>query len=159
MKIVGYCGEWKPQAVTRLVTYAVQACRQFALVAAEYREDEAMEVLHDLMPYLVMAETVSAWPGTIKLDGETRRMLKFRIEPAVISMLVEDIMPVLFLPAPPIEDLGMLRADGRPYLVMITHEQDVFLKLESQELGMLASAIGSRDLQIQGDDEVPDEAY
>jgi len=159
MKIVGYVGDWNPQSVARLVAYAAPACRQFTLVAAKSREDEAMAVLHDLMPYLVISETVSAWPGTIKLDGETRRMLKFKAEPAVMRMLVEEIMPVLFSSDPPIEDLGMLRADGRPYLVMISHEQDVFLKLEPQEIDMLASAVGTRDVRIQGDDEVPDETY
>jgi len=44
-------------------------------------------------------------------------------------------------------------------LIMISHEQDIFLKLEPREFDMLVSDVGPEDLQLQGDDEVPGETY
>lgn len=159
MKIVEYSGDWSLHSVTQLVEYAAPACRQFTVVVAQDRENEATGILHDLMPYLVISKTVSAWPGTIKLDGEVRRMLKYSAEPTAIRKLVEDLMPVLFSSDPVIEDLAMLRADGRPFLIMITHEQEVFLKLEPQDYDLFPSVLVARDFQTQGDDEAPDEVY
>jgi len=159
MKIVDYCCGWNMEKVVALVACAARVCTEFTLVAAEHREDEATALLRDLLPYLASTEAVSAWPGTIKLDGETRELMKFRVDPASVRRLIDDIMPVLFGPDPAIEDLGMLRSDGRPYLVMITHERDVFLKLEPSELSVLASAVGAQNLRVQGEDEVPEERY
>jgi len=159
MKIVGYCGDWNLQSVTRLVALIAPSCDQFTLVAMKGREEEVLGALSKIMPYWISTQIVTAWPGTIHLGGETRSMMKFTIEPVSIRLLVDDIMPMLFSFDPPMEDLGLLRSDGRPCLVMISHEKDVYMKLEQQEFDALPHVIGVEYLRIQGDDEYPGETY
>lgn len=159
MPIVGYHGEWTPSALARIVLHGAEHCQYFVLVVAKGRSSEAVELLHDLMPYLVARRIVKAWPGTMKLAGEASEMLKFEVNRNTVEVLVGAVLPVLFMPDPPVEDLSLLRLNGRPWFIMITHERDAFLKLEAQEIERVRAAIGADNLVVEGDDEFPEEKY
>jgi hypothetical protein len=159
MKIVEYKGDWAASALAEIAVWSARFCRYFNLLVAKGRRDEAMHLLHDLMPYLVARQVVNAWPGTVKLDGETCEMLKFEANQTTVEILVRKVLPALFLPEPLVEDFSMLRIDGRPWFVTITHERDAFFKLEPYEIDALTAAIGADNFVVQGDDELPEEKY
>lgn len=135
-------------------------------MAGPDKASEAKAAVSCLQEWLVSAEHVSAWPGTVQLGDPAmfpdaiRELFKFTITPTSMDMLMERTVPRMFQESPgAVEDLGFLRADGRPWVVTITHEKDAYLKLESDEIDAVTREIGSRRLRLRGDDEMPDERY
>jgi hypothetical protein len=159
MKIVGYKGAWSGEALAAIIRYSITKCRYFVLIVMDERAVEAVELLNQLRPFVDSSALVSAWPGTVKLGGERFEMLKFNATKSSCELLINDVLRALFEKGPPVEDLSLLREDGRPFLVTITHEREAFFKVEPREVHELMEAIGAANLVEEGDDQLPGETY
>lgn len=92
------------------------------------------ELLAKLEPYLIDASEQSEWPGT-QLFGSTVTVYKFRFN-FESAQLVKDAATRLYdwvHPELP-EDPCILRSDGTPWLVTISHELFACLELTRAEL-------------------------
>jgi hypothetical protein len=159
MKILGYKGEWNSTALAKLVECSTRHCQYIVLVIPENHIAKEVGLLEQLMPYLIVRRVVSAWPGTVKLSGEQREMLKFSANDASYGILIDQVLPEMFQMTPVIEDVSLLRDDGRPFLITITHEHDAFFKVEPTEVAELIAAVGAENVIDVGEDRIPEEKY
>jgi len=96
-------------------------------------EEKGRAVLAKLAPYLLDVTHRSAWPGTRLLD-DTAAVHRFRFNFASAE-IVKDAATRLYdwvQPELP-EDLCILRGEGTPWLVTITHEKYSCLYLNEEE--------------------------
>jgi hypothetical protein len=89
--------------------------------------------MEDLEPFVVSRTDESEWPGT-RLFDETASVSRFllRSETARILGKVADGLYEWVQPDLP-EDLCIMRADGSPWLVTISHEREAYLQLSDYE--------------------------
>ena len=159
MKIVGYTGEWTSDALANVVRFCAARCKYFLLIRVDAANAALETPLDELRQYMHSRTHVTAWPGTVKLSGDQHEMLKFNATEASCDILINRVLPELATAAPRVEDLSLLREDGRPFFVTITHEHDAFFKIDEAEMHELATAIGVDNLVEEGDDQLPEETY
>jgi len=159
MKIIGYTGEWTIEALAKIIRFSATRCTYFVLMSANTESVEAPKPLDELRQFLRSSTLVTAWPGTVRINGEPCLLRKFIATKESCDALIEKVVPELLRDTSTIEDLSLLRADGRPFFVTITHEHDAFFKVRQDECEELESAIGISNLAEQGDDQLPDETY
>jgi len=98
--------------------------------------DAGGKVLELLRAWNGTEQMASEWPGTRLLKG-TAALLTFDLNRE--SLLLLRSVPGLYSWQQPDlpEDLCLLRADGTPWLVSISHENDAYLNLEEAEAALL----------------------
>jgi hypothetical protein len=159
MRIFDYRGEWNAQPIGRIIRRSAKLWETFLLVMVQDRGDEAAEHLSDLMPHLVSRRLTNAWPGTVQFSDKKHELLKFAANPASLNILVDTVLPSMFEESAPVEDLSLLRGDGRPLFVTIIHERDAYFKAEPSEVPELINSVGSHHLSDAGEDQMADERY
>ena len=106
----------------------------FVLRSGEALGETVAALLSTLEPHLVSRENVREWPGTRLLD-ETAEACAYHVN-AVTLATIENAAPALYhwlhpdLP----EDLCVIRPDGSPLLISISHEHDAYLNITEREL-------------------------
>jgi len=159
MLVAGYQGEWNTPTLVELIRRSVPYCDYFLLMVVQGREHDAHNLIRDLKCYLVTHRMVDVWPGTVSLDGKLHEMLKFTLNENSLHILVDKILPETFQPEPALEDISLLRADGRPFLVTITHERDAFFCLDPEEWAAFTAGFGPYQLIIQAEAPALPEKY
>lgn len=92
-----------------------------------------VEFLKRVHPFVISAEEQSRWPGT-ELIGHKATVIRFRYGEGVIDELVNATSHLYGWIEPELpEDLCLIRPDGRPWLVSISHEKDSYLDLDQGE--------------------------
>jgi hypothetical protein len=93
--------------------------------------------LRRAQPFLIEKQSVTQWPGTIRLDGPAVTLLRYRVTSGSLALLKEAADSLYgwlsWSDRPLPEDLGFTRADGRTLLTSVAHEQDAWLELEPDE--------------------------
>ncbi len=94
-------------------------------------------ILQQLKPFFIKEVEQSIWPGTI-VYNETARVLYYRFDHetrVVLKKLGIGLLDWLAPDAP--EGLSLLRADGSPFFVSISHEEDCYFKIADEELELI----------------------
>ena len=142
--------EPRGEVYERLITLARGNCDQFILVTRHSIGLEApgVETLQRLNPELIARDERSEWPGTQIFDDMATVFL-FRLNQRTTDVL-QDVASSLFAWQQPRfpEDLCLLRADGEPWLVTISHERDAYFVLSSAEHLELSGAIPELRLEL-----------
>ncbi len=102
---------------------------------------QGIEALHQLQPYLLEQTETSKWPGT-ELLGSTAFVFYYNFSPEceiVLERAVDALYSWLQPDLP--EDLCLIRPDGHPYLVSISHEHYNYLNLTDSEKRSLEEAL------------------
>lgn len=132
----------------RLIETALRRCTGFLVVVRKTvtLAVSARRTLKELDPFLEGTSEQAEWPGTQLTDGRAAvsRYRLNRDSAVVLSQAANGLYGWLQPELP--EDLCLLRADGTPWLVTISHERDAFLVLASDEFDALRSALP--DLQL-----------
>ena len=85
----------------------------------------------------------SEWPGT-RLLGETATAHQFAYTPELVSIMKRFSHRLFQWVQPELpEDLCLLQAENRPWLVSIAHERDAYFLLEESQFGELSAAVPS----------------
>jgi hypothetical protein len=94
-------------------------------------------VLERLTPFLIDRREAEEWPGT-KLHGGFARVSRFSLgrESASIICAATDHLYGWRQPDLP-EDLCILRRNGDPWLITISHEEDCYFRMTSEEKARL----------------------
>lgn len=101
-----------------------------------------------LKPYLLSANRESEWPGTRLLE-DTALVSSFSMRPETAKILGEAVEGLFDWIEPELpEDLCILRPDGSPWLVTISHEQDAYFQLSDKEKGELTELVPDLRLVI-----------
>lgn len=167
MKIVDYHGELSVRSIAPLVEWAMGRCTAFTVIARLDEIESAERILSPLMSDLIERRRTNVWPGT--RSAQFVELFKFELSDRAKPFLLADLFPTVIaaelpgpddgVPWPPVEDLSLLRSDGRPMLITITHEYDVYLKLSPDEFAALRSEVGGENLSTSSEDCLPDEQY
>lgn len=134
------------------IDLATDVCSTFLLVLRSANLNlRGRSVLESLGPKLIKEENASEWPGTrlkrdrarvfyFSLDAESSRLLK-----GAANGLYEWLQPNLP------EDLCFLKSDESPYLVTISHENDSYLVLSSEERDYLTRRLPKLSALVHDD--------
>lgn len=125
------------EVLHQLLEYALTQCKQFLLVTQETElKESGIQVLKNLEPFLLQKSEESQWPGTLLCGegagGATVYQYKYCPESAAIIKGVARGLYDWLGPDLP-EDLCLMRSDGSPWLVTISHEKDAYLELSVEE--------------------------
>lgn len=132
-----------------LIDYSIQYCNSFLLViqGVEWFNNSAFQFLERSSPYLKEKKSASEWPGT-KLGSiedlveEKATVYYFNLNSKSSSLLKEVANGLYDWLQPDLpEDLCLLRPDGSPWLVSISHEKDSYLELTREEKILIEKAI------------------
>jgi hypothetical protein len=127
----------------QLIDYSLDYCTIFLLVTRHSISvsKSAKDVLDRLQSFLFYQQEEASWPGTELLEG-TATVYRYRLTPESASILT-DVADGLFSWTQPQlpEDLILIRDDGSPLLVSISHEKDGYLELSTEERSDLISRI------------------
>jgi hypothetical protein len=120
---------------SKLLLYSLKTCKTFILVLQPtiFVNNSAKNVIDELRPYLIEKCAQSEWPGTKLLDS-TALVYYFDLNKDSaehLSKASTDLYSWL-LPNLP-EDLCLIKDDGNPWLVTISHEKDAYLLLSEEE--------------------------
>lgn len=122
-----------------LLEIAQLHCRQFLCVVRPSLDlsEQAAAFLARCQPYLLLKTARSEWPGTQLLE-DVATIYTFELGDYTASLLREaaDGLQSWLQPDLP-EDLCLLRANGTPWLVSITHEGDYYFELSAAERSSL----------------------
>ena len=106
--------------------------------------DPGQRVMAELHPYLLSKDRKTQWPGTMLFGDESALVSRFSLTPrtsAILGGAVEGLFEWIGPGFP--EDLSILRADGSPWLVTISHERDAYLELRDWERATLTEHVPS----------------
>lgn len=142
-------------------------CTAFTVIARLDEIERAEQILSPLMSDLIERRRTNVWPGT--KSAQFVELFKFELSDRAKPFLLADLLPAMIaaeppepddgVPCPPVEDLSLLRSDGRPMLITITHEYDLYLKLSPDEFAALRSEVGGESLFASSEDCLRDERY
>lgn len=98
-------------------------------------EPSGQAFLDQLQPFVLSRESRSEWPGT-RLYENTAEVIEFRLteESAALLVAVSSAGLLDWMQPELPEDLCLLRDDGDPFFVSITHEGSAALYLRNEEL-------------------------
>lgn len=120
------------QAYRDLVEHAAARSKFFGVIQRDEESRADASMLAPITQDLEEWSRVSAWPGTILLDGEAI-CSKYRLSPRSVALLKEVVSSLYSWITPFPEDLHFIRTDGTVFLGTIAHEADAFLELDDIE--------------------------
>lgn len=152
MKIFDFLFELKAEFYQSIIDDAKIFCDHFLLIERKEIPLNSLgqKILNDLNPFLLKKTEKSEWPGTKLLNG-TAWVYEFQLNTESANILKKRAKSILDWQSPNLpEDLCFLRMDESPWLISITHEDDVYLKTTIQEIQMLSnnsrSSISVKDI-------------
>ena len=99
-------------------------------------------ILTRLRPFIVAETRESRWPGTMLLDDQTASIFRFSICADSVNVLLHSARRLYDWQQPERpEDLGLVRANGTPFLISIAHESEAYLVATDNELERLRKAV------------------
>ena len=128
----------------KLMDYSLTACDTFFFVVQDFKwDDSARKIRMELNPFLQRKSIESEWPGTKLGPGPGGAVVyRYKLSPESVAILKNVAQGLYNWVQPRLpEDLCLLRPDGSPWLVTISHERDSYLELTSQEKDHLLAAI------------------
>jgi hypothetical protein len=139
-----------------LIDYSTRYCDTFLLVIQDpdWFELSAWDMLSRLGPFLKEKFLSLEWPGTILGNGDISKsdhgdntstgptIYKYYLNKETAEILKNATHGLYSWIQPNLpEDLSLLRPDGSPWLVSITHERDGYLELSTDEKEQLFEAL------------------
>ncbi len=134
----------EPRTVALLLEYSLGVCSHLLLV--ERHEEDALgeeghRILAKLAPFLDSEQESNAWPGTV-LHGPKAIVRRYRWVTESRDILAEGPLSLEQWRHPDrLEDPCLLRISGEPWLVTISLEEDVYMKLSEQEYADLVASV------------------
>lgn len=113
-------------------------CSQFSLVLRDKVElsRKGISFLEELQPYFVEARRSSSWPGTELINGEaTIQTYKVCKETVALIKTVGNLFNFVSPEYP--EDVCFYESDGKPWLITIAHENDLYFSVGPKDLEIL----------------------
>ncbi len=123
-----------------LLEFASTYCDTFQLVVRETigLDASAKQILKSLEPFLIKESDESEWFGTQLLDGSKAKVFIFTLTNETLTLLKSESYSLFTWIQPKLpEDITLIRRNGQPFLVSISHEADGYLLLSSQEKFLL----------------------
>ena len=113
----------------------------------------------EILSHHIKKVNTNAWPGTISKEKDIS-LYYFNLVPDLIETLLKYIPTLSDWSAPNYpEDLSLIRDNGKPFFVSISHEKYNFFKLEDSELASLKELLGNSDFHLVGEDNCPNEKF
>lgn len=109
------------------------------------------EILKNLSPFLVSEGDVTEWPGT-KLYHGTAKNYVYKLSQESASILLNYTNDIFDWGQPDLpEDLCLLRDDYTALFVSISHENDVYFELTSEDVRMMDKLVPTIKLRPQNE--------
>lgn len=107
---------------------------------------EGRGVLSELSPYLRSASYASEWPGTRLDGGAAGHVHRYHLTPPVLDVVTSATDRLFGWRSPGLpQDIALMRSDGSPFLVTVTHQEWAALELDADE----EDALGDLDLGLR----------
>lgn len=104
-------------------------------------DDRGQALLRELQQYVIERHVGSAWPGTV-LHGDSATIIRLSAVPPVIEKIGRASEGLFGWVQPDLpEDPCLLRADGSPLLVTVSHERDAYLELTDEEQASITKTL------------------
>lgn len=125
---------------TELLNYSLNACDKFSLVERNFeKSDEFQKAMEILDKFLIQKEKTNKWPGTELLGSLDYGMVNYyELNHKSVDILL-NLSNRLYdwnYPERP-EDLILIRKDGNPWLVTISHEEDAYFEMTEDEMKLI----------------------
>ncbi len=135
--------EPSPSAFCDILDYGVGKCGSLLLVIQPLNRmsPDGVAVLKKLEPYLAEKKVTNKWPGH-KMSAGNALVHKYKYEDPFVKA-IQDINDHLYgwlQPNFP-EDICLMRENGEPWFVSITHEKDSYFSLLEEEKNALVQKI------------------
>lgn len=146
--------EPKGETYRRILDLALHSCNQALLVLRDSGNinQHGTQLLKALEPFLFQKlPGTTQWPGTVLhysdlFPDNTATVYYFRFCPESARILKDSVEGLYSWRQPECpEDLCLLRQDGSPWLVSISHEEDSYFELTAQEKDQLLSHVPDLD--------------
>lgn len=112
---------------------------------------KAKSFLRRVDAFLVSTEETSNWPGTVLFE-ETAKVFRFTFNEPVRELLLEFSDSLFSWRQPDLpEDLCLLRPNGDPWLLTVSHESDAALLLSESEHAELSRVYPSIARRLSAD--------
>jgi hypothetical protein len=118
-----------------LITFPLPFCSELVMVVnkPDGLSEYGRAVQQELRPFLIQQVKTSEWPGTILLKGEVA-LFRYRYDAGSAAILARVANRLYEWLAPKLpEDRSLLRPNGRPWLVVISHERDAYIDITDEE--------------------------
>ena len=138
-----------------LLALGEAACSEALLVIRDGIElsDEGRKLVERLSPHVIEQARSSEWPGT-RLLTPSATVIKFAYTSESAELLKSSSEGLFDWRQPQLpEDLSLLRPNGDPWLVTISHEQDAFLDLSEIELASIRRTLPRLAVALHADDD------
>lgn len=121
----------------KILDCCVQFCTKLVLVGRDHHSADSemlSTTLAKLKPFLEKEENATEWPGT-ELFDETGIVRTYIFDKEMVNRLgtINSRLYDWIAPDYP-EDLSLLRKDGTPFFVSISHEKDCYFKISLEAL-------------------------
>lgn len=146
--------EPKKEAYRRIIDLALTFCDQALLVTRDTINltQHGSKLLAQLEPFILRKISKSTqWPGTILhcndlFPDNTATVYYFRLCTESARVLKDSVEGLFSWRQPEYpEDLCLIRSDGSPWLVSITHEEECYFQLTVQEKDKLLVDVPALD--------------
>lgn len=131
-----------------IMRVALKYCACFTLIVRKELNLSAQgaAVLEDLAKFMLQEMEVDKWPGTI-LYGHTAIIRYYALSRESVTILSKYGVDMLKWqqPAYP-EDLCLMRNDRTPWMVAISHENDLYFELDENEYLDLSNCLFNNPL-------------
>lgn len=124
---------------------------QFVLRADNMINDSARMILKKFQSELTFHGEVNEWPGT-KLTAGSATIFKFRITIDLVNYIKTEVDSLYRWQHPEyFEDICFLRSDGQVLLATISHENDSYLEISTNEYDELLQCLPSLKVSEHSD--------
>ncbi len=152
--------EWNEDRYRKLIDVAFEKNSHFMFSVQNPLHREGQLFINQLKPFLVNVYESNRWPGTVLFGDKRALIYKCRLTSVTCNMLKKSFSHLWDWKAPTYpEDLSFLRKNGVPWFISITHEKEVFFKLEAGETKEIEKFLGTNSLKLDTKDLCPDEKY
>lgn len=127
----------------KVLEMGLRQCTQAIFIARKnYKLDEsALALIKEINPYLIHKTENSKWPGTTLLKG-TAVVYYFRYIETVCQLLNSKANTFFDWVHPKLpEDLCLIRENGAPWFVTISHETDCYFDINENEAILIENDI------------------
>lgn len=128
-----------------IIRYSLNTCTSFQLVIRKsiINNNSVNKILKDLHSFFINKTESSEWPGT-KLTSEQASIFVFQLNNISARILIESTDGLFEWIQPDLpEDLCLIRSNGIPWLITISHEKDAYFNISPEEKVILQNCISN----------------
>ncbi len=159
MKILNWTLSWNNENMVKTLQQGLAIADYFVFVQKSQQIKQHGNFLEKMVPWFISMDYVSQWPGTISYSDAQTKLFKYQFCQESLDILCEYYNDLFIDANSGFEDFSLLRSDGTPWLITITHEHEAYFKVCKDEINLVNSICDMVEWDSLHEDMMPEERY